>query len=239
VYLLTSSHAKGAHLRALFRLKGIELLRWSAFRGYPELQAERASESLRLGADYIRARFLRPFIIEDTEVRIEAYSRDSTMSYPGFDMKRWWKVTTFAEIDARCVQIGTRRASQSSNICLSIPGLKPYFFRATVKGEISNEPYDGPERPEAPWLNPREFGTIFIPQGASVPFAALPLDESFRFDFRKRAVDQVVAKIDEINTVLNLEASCYGIDDELLAVDSPQLALFNLDADNQAIELER
>jgi len=225
VYLLTTSAAKAAHLGLLFQLGEVQLSRWSGFRGYPELQVEKARSSLRLGAEYIRARFTRPFIIEDTEVRIEAYSRGTDISYPGFDMKRWWSVTSFAEIDAKCRQVGTRAASQTSNICLCVPGLDPLFFRATLRGEIATERHEGRPRPEAPWLNPTEFGSVFVPQGSPAPFAALSLEESLRFDFRKRAVDQVLSKINELNTVLNLEPSCYWLDDEDIE-NRHQLTLF-------------
>ncbi|MCC7542857.1 MAG: hypothetical protein IT379_41965 [Deltaproteobacteria bacterium] len=227
--MLTTSAKKGAHLGTLFSLHGVVLRRWSGFRGYPELQVERASESLRTGAEYLRSRFSRPFLIEDTEVRIEAYSRGTRFSYPGFDLKRWWSVTTFEEIDAKCRQKGTREVRQTSSICLSVPGLPPTVFRGVVRGTIAHDPYRGPERPDAPWLNPGEFGTIFVPDGANLPFAAMPLAESFRYDFRKRAVDQVVARLSELNTILNLEQSCYVVDDELESVVGPQLELFPLD----------
>lgn len=229
IYLLTTSDRKAAHLRALFNKHGLDLLRWKAFRGYPELQAERASDSLKVGAGYIRARFTRPFLIEDTEVRIEAYCEGARVSYPGFDLKRWWKVTTFEELDAKCIKAGTRSATQTCNLCLSIPGLDPFVFRGTVRGEIAREPYRGLERPEAPWLGPGEFGTVFVPQGAQLPFAALPLEESLRFDFRRRAVVQAVAKIAEIHTALNLDRSCYALDDEIVFDNSEQFNLFELD----------
>lgn len=236
LYALTTSYAKRAHLERLFGLHGMKVLRWSGFRGYPELQAERATESLKVGAEFVRAQFTRPFLLEDTEVRIEAYSQGSKISYPGFDVKRWWRVTSFAEIDAKCRQAGTRSVSQTSTLCLSIPGLEPYFFKGMVRGEIASSRYQGPDRPDAPWLNPREFGTIFIPQGCSVPFAALPVEESFRFDFRKRAVDQAVQKIEEINSLLNVEPSCYsltGKDDEC---DGDQLTLFDTLSDDVSTE---
>jgi hypothetical protein len=128
--------------------------------------------------------------------------------------------------------------SQTSNLCLSIPGLEPLFFRGTIRGEIAREPHRGPERPDAPWLNPQEFGTIFVPQGAQLPFAGLSVADSFRFDFRKRAVDQAAAKIEEINAALNLEPSCYALDEEIAVPNSDQLRLFDSDSDVAAERLE-
>jgi inosine/xanthosine triphosphate pyrophosphatase family protein len=181
---------------------------------YPELQ-DSAIVSLRAGVEYLRNTrgFNAPFIIEDTEVQIEAYQRNSNISYPGFDVKRWWKVTTFEEIDAKCKQAGTRAAFQTSNICLSLPGLVPLMFRGKVSGEIAHQSQVYPNNPTTPWLNTHDFGSIFIPSGATKPFGALSLEESLRFDFRKLAVDKLITKIKEINTILNLDPNCYRIEE--------------------------
>lgn len=211
LYFHTSSGNKLAHISYLLGRHDLVIRRpVSLVKGYPELQVEQARESLKAGAEYVRSRFDRPFIIEDTEVRLEAYSKGRELNYPGFDVKRWWRVSTFEEIDAKCRREGTREASQSSHICLSIPGLPLSFFSSSIKGTIADQQWQGADNPEAPWLNMREFGSIFVPRGADRPFALLPLEASLRFDFRKKAVDQLAARIHEINMIINLESNCYS-----------------------------
>lgn len=224
LYFHTSSDTKYAHVQYLLRLHGMQVLRAKSFRGYPELQVERARESLRAGAEYVRSQFAMPFIIEDTEVRVEAYSAGRAISYPGFDVKRWWQVTTFEDIDAKCRQAGTRRASQTSHICLSIPGLDLVFYRGTVHGEIALRPNTGPDDPATPWLNSKDFGSIFIAKGTNAQFGGLLLEESLRVDFRKRAIDQLAGKLKKLNAVLNLDPGCYRIDDE--RAEAAQITLF-------------
>ena len=217
-----------AHISYLLGFHGIRVSQSKTFSGYPELQVEKARDSLRAGAEFLRSRFSLPFIIEDTEVRVEAYSRDHDFTYPGFDIKRWWKVTSFEEIDAKCKQAGTRGASQASHVCLSIPGLPLLFYTGRVTGHIASEPLLSTEKPaEAPWLNAREFGSIFIPDGSEVPFVSLSVDESLKYDFRKRAIDRLAAKIKEINILINLDSACYRVNGE--QEQSPnQLELYNL-----------
>ena len=169
LFLLTTSRVKAAHLSYLLSLHGIVPRTWPGFRGYPELQVENAAPSLLAGAAYIRARFNRPFIIEDTEVRLDAYSAASGINYPGFDIKRWWRVTTFEEIDQRCKHAGTRAVQQTSNLCLSIPGLPPAIFSGTVKGHVAEQPYSGPGENQPIWLRPSEFGAIFYPLVPTCP----------------------------------------------------------------------
>ena len=230
VYFHTSSMTKFAHIQYLLRRHPVRLRLLHSNRGYPELQ-ERSRLSLQSGAEYLRQKsgFAMPFILEDTEVYIEAYRQQGGISYPGFDVKRWWRVTSFEEIDAKCKKAGTRAASQTSNICLSVPGLAPAFFKGRVAGEISKTLEKIEENPETPWLNGRDFGSIFVPKSARLPFGALPLEESLRFDFRRLAVDKLVARIVEINSLLNLDPNCYRTDENDSSLD--QLNLFGIEYD--------
>jgi hypothetical protein len=142
-------------------------------------------------------------------------------------LKRWWKVTTFGEIDAKCRNAETRVASHTSNLCLSIPGIAPFFYRGVVRGKIAERPYEGPDRPDAPWLTAKQFASIFVPQGAKEPYAALSVEDSWRFDFRKRAVDQAILKVEEINAILNLEVNCYALESDGPQPRIDQLTLFD------------
>jgi inosine/xanthosine triphosphate pyrophosphatase family protein len=227
IHFHTSSNTKFAHLRYLIGLQNVRVRFLHSSWAYPELQ-ESARISLRSGAEFLRNKrqFALPFVIEDTEVCIEAYRRSAGISYPGFDVKRWWQVTSFEEIDAKCRNAGTRAARQTSNLCLSLPGLDPFFFSGTITGEIAIQPKSSSDNPDTPWLNSRDFGSIFVPKGIDQPFGALNLDESLKFDFRKLAVDKLVRKLNEFNAVLNLDPSCYRTDEN---EPSPnQMPLFEL-----------
>jgi hypothetical protein len=103
--------------------------------------------------------------------------------------------------------------------------MKLLFFRGTILGEIALAPYAGEPRPQAPWLNPGEFGSIFIPKGAPGPFASLSIEESLRYDFRARAVKRAAAKIIELEAILNLDQTCCWSDEEHTH-NSDQLELF-------------
>lgn len=223
LYFHTSSESKFQHLRYLFSQHGLALYRALTFKGsYPELQ-DTAKKSLKLGAEFLQRRLRAPFIIEDTELQIEAYSQH--FPYPGYDLKRWWKATTFEEIDYRCRVAGTRAAVSFSHICLSIPGLDLAFFTGSTEGTLATEWHHFTSNPATPWLNDQDVGAIFIPKGANKPLGSMDLQESLPYDFRYRCVKALIGRINMINTILNLDPSCYQILDDN-EVSGSQLRLF-------------
>lgn len=215
LYLHTTSDTKFAHLQYLFGLYGVRLSRAYTFRqAYPELQGD-AKDSLKAGVAYLRDRFSAPFIIEDTEVKVAAYSQ--RFPYPGYDLKRWWQTTSFEEIDLRCRKAGTRAAASLSHVCLSLPNLPSVYFSAKVEGTIAEEPGLRSLDANTPWLNTQDFGAIFVPEGADKVFGLMSIQESLKYDFRHLCVKRVVKKIEEIESILNLDPACYmqdGIEEQ-------------------------
>ena len=56
----------------------------------------------------------------------------------------------------------------------------------------------------------------------------MPLEESLRFDFRKRALDKTMKRLAEVNAILNLDPVCYEMDEESVdRLGAAQLPLFD------------
>ena len=193
VYFHTTSDTKFSHMQYLFDLMEYPLYRASTFkRPYPELQ-DKAVKSLEAGAAFLQRKLRTPFILEDTELRIEAYSKH--FSYPGYDLKRWWQATTFDEIDLRCRTEGTRAAISISHICFCVTDEDLFFYTGRTEGALATEFHHFECNKATPWLNSKDVGAIFIPKGADKPFGSMNLEESLKYDFRYKCVKALIKQV--------------------------------------------
>lgn len=146
-------------------------------------------------ADLMQDKF---FIIEDTSVIIEALSLESEV--PGVDVKYWMRTTSFSELDRTLKLHGNNRGVQvRSDIVLYIP--KKFrldldgnyiVFTGVTHGRVADEEVDLETNPLYPWLDDKTFNKWFVPTGANDVLSKLPIDESLRFDFRQRAVAEML-----------------------------------------------
>lgn len=170
----------------------------------------------------------RLVFVEDTSLRVEALS-GPTQDVPGMKVKHWFKETTFSQLDDALRRAGgDRRAVVKSDIALKIPGLeRAILFHGETQGHVAVSPPDFARNPQHPWLTPDTFNGWFIPEGADAPLGSLSLDESLPLDFRVRAFDRVIDRLEEYTAALNLPTSAYRRRRSPAAPRAESLSLFS------------
>jgi inosine/xanthosine triphosphate pyrophosphatase family protein/dephospho-CoA kinase len=150
------------------------------------------------------------FFVEDTSLRIEAMSSGEA-DWPGLAVKEWFASATFCELDESLrAKGGDRRAEVRSDIALHVPGLpKPVLFSGTIRGTVAETPPDFEENPQYPWLTPDTFNGWFIPDGAVRRLGEMGLEESWKYDFRTKALESMISRLEEYTAALNLPPQAY------------------------------
>lgn len=145
------------------------------------------------------------FFVEDTSLRIDALSTADS-DYPGVTVKEWFADTSFEQLDADLRKRGNdRRATVKSDIALHIPSLgHPVFFEGSVSGLVTESPPTFLENPKYPWLTPKTFNGWFIPDGADKRLGEMSIEEAWAYDFRIRAFESLLVRLEEYTGVLNL-----------------------------------
>lgn len=214
IYFYTSSIEKYLQARLVFARSGLSLDYYSATDPYDEHDAVRSTRDLLYHAvRQVRQKELGRgtlFFVEDTSVRIDALSSD-TSDVPGVYVKDWFSQTSFRELDEMLRGAGdNRRAVVKSDIALSVPGLdRPIYVHGESSGLIANDPPAFKENPKYPWLTPQTFNGWFVPSGSDLPLGALSLEQSLEFDFRVRALEALVDRLEEVVAALNLPQSAF------------------------------
>jgi dephospho-CoA kinase/inosine/xanthosine triphosphate pyrophosphatase family protein len=151
------------------------------------------------------------FFVEDTSLRIEALSE--TSDYPGMEVKEWFPRTSFTDLDHQIeIRNGSRLAVIKSDIALRIPGLsRPIFFHGETRGAVALTPPDFEGSIQYPWLSPSNFNGWFIPEGATKRLGEMEFEESLDFDFRAKALIQLVRRLEELSSALNLGRAQYYV----------------------------
>jgi inosine/xanthosine triphosphate pyrophosphatase family protein/dephospho-CoA kinase len=148
------------------------------------------------------------FFIEDTSIRIEALSGDG--DYPGLAAKEWFQEHSFKDLERELASTSDRRVAVFSSIALSVPGLeRPVFFHGETRGVIADKPAEFEPDPLYPWLSPSNFSAWFVPDGATRTLSEMSFEESLEYDFRVRALLELVDRLEEYASVLNGPSSMY------------------------------
>jgi inosine/xanthosine triphosphate pyrophosphatase family protein/dephospho-CoA kinase len=229
IYFYTSNTEKFLHVQALLSRYGIPLRHFrSRTEPYPEDYTGSKEMLLRKAVQEVRERVGGAFIffIEDTSVRIEALS-SSTVDVPGLETKEWFAATSFSTLDKTLRGSGNdRRATVMSDIAVNLPGLdRAVLFHGETAGTIADEPPTFRGSAQHPWLTPTSFNGWFIPQDANKPLGAMGLEESFPHDFRLRCVVDLVDRLEEYYSALNLPQTSYR--EHHTTTLLPQLPLFD------------
>lgn len=142
------------------------------------------------------------FILEDTSVRIEAFS-DEVREYPGTEIKFWMAEQTFGELDRKLKECdNNRRVSVRSDVLLHVPRSlqkawqvsEPYMvFVGVQAGTIIEYEQDFASNSVFPWLDNRSFNKWFVPDGFDKPFGSLPIEQADKVDFRRHSFNQLFA----------------------------------------------
>jgi len=164
------------------------------------------------------------FFVEDTSLRIEALSE--AKDYPGLAVKEWFAQVSFDDLDKQIrLRGGNRSAVVKSDIALRIPGLsRPVFFHGESRGTVALTAPEFEGWVQYPWLTPDTFNGWFIPEGATKRLGEMEFEESLDFDFRSKALIQLVRRLEELSAALNLGRSQYYVRRPAL-VEEDQLPL--------------
>ena len=213
VYFYTSSIEKYLQARLVFDRHGLTVDYFkSKTDPYDEDYRGTTSDLLTRAISQVTEQVGRGNLVfvEDTSVRIEALS-EAARDFPGMQVKHWFQVTTFDELDAALRAAGgDRTAVVKSDIALKIPGLdRPILFHGETSGTVADRPPTFTADPQYPWLTPETFNGWFVPDGCDEPLGALRIEASLVHDFRVRAFESLIDRLEEYAAALNLPPSAY------------------------------
>ncbi|RYG38595.1 MAG: xanthosine triphosphate pyrophosphatase [Burkholderiales bacterium] len=213
VHFYTSNEQKFLQARQVFARSGLRLRHSpSHTEPYDEDYSHGREHLLFMAIEQVRrvTGGTSIFFVEDTSVVIHALSRAA--EFPGLAVKEWFSTTTFQDLDAQLAALQKGRGvTVKSDIALSIPGLgRPILLAAETTGSVADTPPNFPQNPQYPWLSPHTFNGWFVPEGALKRLGEMSFEESLEHDFRVRALDEVVDRIEEFTAILNLPTSAFS-----------------------------
>jgi inosine/xanthosine triphosphate pyrophosphatase family protein/dephospho-CoA kinase len=213
VHFYTTSTEKFLQARYVFDHSGLDLRQFrSKSDAYVEHEDRSSEELLTAALDEILKTLGESSLlfVEDTSVAIRALAK-SGRDFPGLHVKEWFAKTSFETLDEELRSSGNdRHAIVRSDIALHLPGLRrPVFFHGECEGRLaSSAPTFEPDT-QHPWLTPDTFNGWFVPEDASRPLGAMSLEESLRYDFRMRALEGLLDRLEEYACALNLPSHAY------------------------------
>lgn len=221
----TGNQTKLAHAR--YVAEGVPL-RIVSFRqrtyhaSYIEPRLESREELLRQSYESAREQCEKagisldgsPFILEDTSVRIEAFSGQAN-DYPGTEVKFWMAEQTFADLDRKLKACGNdRRVSVRSDVLLHVPKSlqdawqtkDPYLvFVGVQAGSIVEQEFDYESNLVFPWLDNKSFNKWFAPDGFNAPFGSLSILQADKVDFRRHSFNQLFKFLKTVGYTANAQ----------------------------------
>lgn len=116
----------------------------------------------------------------------------------------------FKDIDEVLRAKNNRTAVIKSDIALHLPGLsRPIYFHGETRGVIADQLPDFEENRQFPWLTPHSFNGWFVPEGATRVLGQMSLEESWQYDFRTRALERLISRLEEYTATLNAPSSAH------------------------------
>jgi inosine/xanthosine triphosphate pyrophosphatase family protein len=208
----TTSSEKFAQAQFAFQRSGLSITEFkSRHDPYREDEEGTSRELLQRAVDEICQTVTIAdstlFFVEDTSLRIDALS-SADRDVPGLHVKEWFAHIDFDGLDAELRKLGNARsATVMSDIALHIPNLhQPLFFHGETSGAVVDASPDFEASVEYPWLRPDSFNGWLIPDGADCALGAMGVEESWRYDFRAKALMLLIERVEEFAAVLNLPA---------------------------------
>lgn len=225
ITFITSNPTKLAHARHLCKEYDISILQYKKFfygKGYIEpriddrevLLEESINDAINRWKKNVSSSGKRLFFIEDTSVRIEAFS-DDINEIPGVDIKYWMQEYDFKRLDEELRKKGDNRnvivsshilLFLSEDIKLATKSEKDYIiFSSTSSGTIVKEEQSFETQILYPWLDNKTFNKWFVPNGYEVPISMLDISDADKVDFRKGAFDQMFSFLHKHNAIQNIQ----------------------------------
>lgn len=207
VVFFTSSASKYFQARLVFSMHGLELTqRAHDDRAYSEDYSAGPTELLSSAVAEVNRRSGGGalFFVEDTSIRVEALTQ-GVEDVPGLRAKEWFDETTFDSLQ-RAIEAagGDRRATVTSRIALSLPGLsRPQLFEGSMAGKIVEALPALTTDPLYPWLASDNFSAWIVPDGADRTLSAMSFEQSLEYDFRVRSLQRLIDRLEEYALVAN------------------------------------
>ena len=212
ITFITSNTTKLAHAKHLCRGYDITILHYKKFfygKGYDEprilergkLLEDSINDAIKRWKKNVSNSGNRLFFIEDTSVKIEAFSNNE-IEIPGVDIKYWMQEHNFAKLDAELKKKGNNReVSISSHIILfltndikeSLKSDKDYIvFSSSSNGKIIENEQKFDTKILYPWLDNKTFNKWFVPEGFDLPISMIDISEADKVDFRRGAFEKML-----------------------------------------------
>lgn len=207
----TSNQTKLAHARYVAEnvpLRIVSFRQRTYHAGYYEPRLDSREDLLRQSYESACEQYKKAgisldggaFILEDTSVRIEAFS-DGVLDYPGTEVKFWMAEQTFPDLDRKLKERGNdRRVSVRSDVLLHVPRSlqdawqtkEPYLiFIGVQTGLVVENELEFTSNSVFPWLDNRSFNKWFVPDGYDKPFGSLLIEQADTVDFRRRSLTKL------------------------------------------------
>lgn len=212
IYFYTSNEHKFLQARLVFARAGLQLRHF-------QTHTDPYFEDYELGTHGLLAKAVQQistltsgasiFFVEDTSLRIDALSGPD--DFPGMRVKEWFSETSFEELDSKLVSMGgNRKAIVKSDIALHLPGLPgSVFFHGETAGLVALSRPQEFQSAQHPWLTSHNFNGWFVPGGATRRLGEMSLDESWRYDFRVKALLSLIDRLEEYTAAMNLPVNAY------------------------------
>jgi XTP/dITP diphosphohydrolase len=176
IYFITSN--KGKLQEAKNKLSQLDINIIQKDLGYPEIQADSLEEVAMFGANHIKNRFDKPFMLEDAGLFIKALN-----GFPGvFSAYVFYSIGLSGVLELLKNKTD-RKATFRSVYAYVAPSKKPILFMGECHGVISERE-----------IGDQGFGydPIFIPQGSSRTFAQMPPDEKNKLSHRGDSLNKFI-----------------------------------------------
>ena len=213
VYFYTTSTEKYLQARFVFGRSGLPLQQFRSKSDPYQEDEHKGTEALLTAAlDEVRETIGDSFLffVEDTSVVIDALSTE-TEEVPGLFVKEWFARTSYDDLDQALRAKGVGRAARvRSDIALHVPNLdRPVFFHGETAGTIAESAPHFETNSQHPWLSNDTFSAWFVPDGTTYRLGEMPVEQSISFDFRAKALFQLLDRLEEYTAGVNLPSAGY------------------------------
>jgi XTP/dITP diphosphohydrolase len=178
IRVVTTNSGKVREFRAALGSLGYRVLQVD--REYPEIQADDFEEIARFGVDWLRARGLRDFVLEDAGLEVRALR-----GFPGVYSKHAL-LTVGCEGILRLLRGESDHRAQFVSVVAGVVRGKGFAVRGTCEGSIAARPRG---------RGGFGFDPIFIPRGETRTFAQMAVEEKNAVSHRGAAVRALARRL--------------------------------------------
>ncbi|MEQ3528688.1 non-canonical purine NTP pyrophosphatase [Pseudoalteromonas sp. XMcav11-Q] len=212
LYFATSSDVKLKQYKAIFKSLNFDIAQGTVIDNTliepqydpesPEGISSLVAHPLRLAARFISKKKQVPYMIEDTMLIIDEFSKkfELDIGLPGADTKNWWLNLGAEGIIELLKNRTNRKAKFVCQIGAYIGGSKYVFASGYTEGLISQKPAISEiAELEFPYSNPYFFHQIFIPNGMTKTMGELGAKEFSEVDYRRKCARNFVTELAKVD----------------------------------------